>query len=89
MIQAARAVVLWERVWPALWPGMGFLGLYFVLALTGLLEFLPSAIRVLLLIVTGASLFISFWRTFGPIRRPAWFDGARRLERDSDLPTGH
>lgn len=85
MISAARAVVLWERVWPALWPGTAFLGLYAVLALTGALEALPSAARIVLLIATVSAVFVSMWRTFSPIAVPGWGDGARRLERDSDL----
>jgi uncharacterized protein (TIGR02302 family) len=85
MITAARAAVLWERVWVALWPGLGLIGLYFVLALTGVLDLLPSAVRVLLLFIIGGVLFRSFWLSFDPVKMPGWFDGARRLERDSGL----
>src|SRR5205085_10404686 len=85
MITAARAAVLWERVWIALWPGIGLIGLYLVLALLGALDLLPAALRVALLFIIGGVLFRSFWLSFDPVKMPGWFDGARRLERDSGL----
>ena len=85
MIAAARGVVLWERVWPALWPGLGLIGLYAILALTGILEMLPAWLRVSLLFAFSGLVFACFWRSFGPLRRVRWEDGARRVERDSEL----
>lgn len=85
LVFAGRSNVLWERVWPALWPGTGLLGLYAILALTGVLEMMPSWARVSLLWLLGAALFALYWKSFGPLRIPRWEDGARRVEKDSGL----
>jgi uncharacterized protein (TIGR02302 family) len=85
MVLAGRAIVLWERVWPALWRGLVVIGAYAILALLGILEMLPSPARVVLLGLVGVSLFVLYWKSFGPLRMPQWADGARRLEIDSGL----
>ena len=69
-----------------MWPGMGIIGVGMILALVGLFGIIPGAVHaVLLLVLFGALLFV-FWRSFSPFRRPRWEDGARRVERDSNLP---
>ena len=45
----ARAALLWEAVWPRLWPALGLLGGFLVLALLGLPPLLPGAWHLLLL----------------------------------------
>jgi len=84
-IAFARGVLLWERVWPALWPATGALGLYIAAALFGFTGFLAGALRSLVLLVvlfgTGTLLF----RAFRHMTMPGWFDAARRVERDSRL----
>ena len=69
-----------------MWPGMGIVGLGMILALVGLFGVIPGAVHaVILLALFGATGFI-FWRSFARFRGPRWEDGARRVERDSDLP---
>src|SRR5579871_1091048 len=85
MIALARGVLLWERIWLALWPATAVLGLYVAAALFGLPGALPGVLRSLVLLAaifgTGLLLFreIRQWKT------PGWNDAARRLERDSRL----
>ena len=85
LIFAGRSAVFWERIWPALWPMLAVIGGYAILALTGLLETLPATLRVSLLWLVGAALFVLFWNSIRPLRIPRWEDGARRVETDSGL----
>ncbi len=85
-VATARLILLWERIWPAMWPGMGIIGIGVIVALVGLFTILPGVVHALLLIVLFGSAAYFFWKTFSPFRSPRWEDGARRVERDSDLP---
>jgi uncharacterized protein (TIGR02302 family) len=85
-IATARLVVLWERFWPALWPGMGILGAGMILALVGFFSLLPGVVHALLLIAFFTVLLYALYRSFVAFRMPRWEDGARRVERDSELP---
>lgn len=82
---AARAVLLFERLWPALWPPMGLLGLLLCAALLDLPRLLPGWLHLLLLIGAGLALAgFTAWR----LRAIALPDAAaadRRLERASGL----
>ena len=44
-VALARAAILWERIWPALWPASGIVGAFLALALFGLFDFLPLGLR--------------------------------------------
>src|SRR5437016_8976492 len=85
MIAIARGVLLWERVWPALWPATGVVGLYIAAALFGLIGFLPGALRSLLLLFVLSGAAFLLLREFRQVRIPDWNDAARRVERDSRL----
>src|SRR5215471_5965195 len=85
-VATARLVVLWERIWPAMWPGMGIIGAGMILALLNFFSILPGVAHALFLILLFGSATYFFWKTFSPFRTPKWEDGARRVERDSDLP---
>jgi uncharacterized protein (TIGR02302 family) len=85
MIAAARGVVWWERVWPALWPGLGLLGLYAVLALSGVFAIIPAVLHLVILAILFSVAGYFFWRDLSLVRQPSWDDGARRVERDSHL----
>src|SRR5215212_11214909 len=85
-ISTARLVLLWERIWPAMWPGMGIVGLGMIVALFGLFAVMPGVVHAVLLVLLFASAGYFFWSTFAGFRQPRWEDGARRVERDSDLP---
>src|SRR5690348_15563026 len=84
-ISAARAFLGFERAWPALWPASGVVGSFLAAALFGVFDWLSWPIHALLLsglvTATGVLLFENL-RTYA---WPDWHDGARKLERDSEL----
>jgi len=84
-IALSRAALLWERVWPALWPASGIAGLFVAAALFDLLSVLPWALHALILsgAITASGLALYFG--LRELKWPRWSDGARRLERDSGL----
>src|SRR5215471_18552015 len=69
-----------------MWPGMGIVGAAMVLALVGLFTVLPGAVHAILLLFLFGAIIFAFWRSFAKFQRPRWEDGARRVERDSELP---
>ena len=81
----ARAVLLFERVWPALWPALGVTGAFLCAALLGLPAALPPVLHVLLLVAT---VLLIARLLVGGLRGVAWPGGIeadRRLEHDSGL----
>ena len=85
-VLSARLALLWERIWLAMWPGIGIVGIGMAIALLGLFSFVPGYIHAILLMIFFISAGYFFWSTFSKVRAPNWVDGARRVERDSDLP---
>ena len=85
MVGLARAVLFWERLWPALWPGLCIVGLFAVLALSGLFTVLPAVLHLIVLCALFALAGFFFWRDLSIFKIPSWTDGARRVEYDSDL----
>ena len=85
LILASRGALLWERVWPALWPGSAIAGVFVAAALFDLFAPLPWAIHALILAgaITGIGLCLYF--SLQDFRVPGWMEGARRLERSSGL----
>ena len=100
-IALARAALGVERLLPALWPALGFAGLYLAAALFGLFKYIPWEAQSLLLASTVTAVALSLARGLERLVWPGVFDGARRLERDSGfvhrpiserddiLPDGH
>ena len=81
----ARAALLWEAVWPRLWPALGLLGVFLVLALLGLPSLLPGGWHMLLLAAAAGGLGFLLWRGFRDFRPPGDAAAERRLERESGL----
>lgn len=82
----ARAAILWERVWPAVAPLLGVVGLFVIVALTGLLPLLPGWFHALILLgFAGATVAAAVWG-IRQVRLPGEAEGERRLERVSGLP---
>ena len=52
----ARLVLWWEAAWPALWPPLGILGVFLVVALAGLPLVLPGWLHLLLLAAFAVAL---------------------------------
>jgi hypothetical protein len=84
-ILAARAILCFERIWPALWPATGIAGLTLA---AGLFDaFTPLAWPLHALILAGLTTAIALCLYFNleTFTLPGWEEGARRLERDSAL----
>jgi len=81
----SRAALTWERVWPALWPASGFVGLFAALALFDAFTPLPWILHALLLSAAITATGLALYYGLRGVRLPSWLDGARRLERTSAL----
>jgi uncharacterized protein (TIGR02302 family) len=81
----SRLALWWEGAWRALWPPLGVIGAFLVLAFTGLLPALPPALHLLILIGFAAALGYFGYHAAQGLRAPAADAAARRLERDSGL----
>src|SRR3546814_11841163 len=58
----ARLALIWERLWRALWPASGILGLFVVLALFDVLPLLPGWLHALALAALAAGFAYALWR---------------------------
>ena len=85
LILLARASLAAERVLPALWPALGFAGLYTAAALFGLYALIPWTLQALLLAASITAIGLSLDVGFAGFAWPSWKDGARRLEEESGL----
>jgi uncharacterized protein (TIGR02302 family) len=84
-VAVSRAALLWERVWPSLWPASGIAGLFAAAALFDLFAPLPWALHALILATTLTGLGLALYFGLRELKLPSWIDGARRLERDSNF----
>ncbi len=87
-IAEARLALAWERVWPALWPSSGILGLYLAAGLFGLFDLLWWEVHLALLLAVLGGMAVLLHRELKDFRFPSWEEGARRVERDSALAHG-
>ncbi|HET6307775.1 MAG TPA: DUF4175 family protein [Rhodopila sp.] len=81
----ARAAILFEAVWPALWPPLGIAGLFLCAALLNLPPLLPASLHLALLgvlLLAMAGLLLNGLRK---IRLPDTGAADRRLEARSGL----
>lgn len=84
-VNAARALLAFERLWPALWPASGIAGLGITAALLNLFAPLPWPLHSLVLAGTVTAIALTLTFNFEHFVWPRWDEGARRLERDSAL----
>ncbi len=84
-IAGERAILAWERVWPALWPASAIVGLFAAAALFGLPALLPWPLHALILAAVITATGLSLYFACEGLRWPGRVEGARRLERDSTL----
>ena len=83
--QLARSALLFERIWPAIWPALGVLGVFAVGALLDLPRSLPPMAHVALLLVTVVAIGMFLYRGLHGLRAPDQRAADRRLERASGL----
>src|SRR3984957_11867140 len=81
----ARATLLFERIWPALWPAVGVAGLFVCVVLLDLPRMLPSWAHISLLAVTFLLIAGLLIRNLRGIRAPDDKAADRRLEVASGL----
>jgi len=81
----ARAILGFERIWPALWPASGIAGLVLGAALFDLFTPLPWPLHALILACITTAIALTLYFNLEDMRLPSWDEGARRLEQDSAL----
>ncbi len=81
----ARAVLLFERVWPALWPPLGVAGALACAALLELPSWLPPQAHLALLVAAGILVLALLVRELLRITAPDAAEADRRLETASGL----
>lgn len=81
----ARFVILFERLWPALWPPLGVLGAFVCAALVGLPQVLPPLAHNMLLAAVVIAFAALLVRGLRAVRTPDDADADRRLETASGL----
>jgi len=81
----ARAVLLFERIWPAIWPPLGVAGLFVCAALLDLPRLLPPWVHIAVLAVTALLIVGLLYRGLRGIGAPDDRAADRRLEIASGL----
>lgn len=87
-LRLARLALLWERVWPALWPVVFVLGAFAVLALFDVLPLLPGIAHAVALTLFAVALAAAVWFGWRSARAgglPDRIAARRRIERASGL----
>ncbi len=83
--ELARLAILFERLWPAVWPPAGIAGLFVVLALLSLPRLLSPWVHLAYVAVFGV-VFLALWvRGLHSIAVPEDGEADRRLERSSGI----
>ena len=81
----ARLALLFERVWPALWPPLGVAGVFLCAALLDLPRLLPPMLHLALLAATGVAIVVLLVRGWKGLAAPDDAAADRRLEVASGL----
>jgi uncharacterized protein (TIGR02302 family) len=81
----ARSAILFERIWPALWPAIGIAGAFVCIALLDLPRLLPPWAHIALLAITGSLIVGLLIRGLYGIAAPDEKSADRRLELASGL----
>lgn len=82
-IRLTKAVLLWEKAWPALWPGFGFVGLFLSFSLLGVWSLLPTVVHAATIAGLLVATVLSLWVGFRGIAFPTREDALRRLEKSN------
>jgi len=84
-LHLARMALLWERLWPDLWPATGTLGVFLIVAFFDLLPHLPGLVHAVVLAVFAATFGFALWRARGALSWPPQAAAERRIESASGL----
>ena len=77
--------ISWERVWQALWPASGIVGLFLFLVLVDVLPSLAGWLHILLLFGFAIGIVLAFGHNLSKFGLPTRSEIDRRLEADSAL----
>ncbi|WP_158922813.1 DUF4175 domain-containing protein [Acidisphaera sp. S103] len=81
----ARAAILFEAVWPALWPPLAVVGLFLCVALLNLPPLLPASLQVALLVLVALATAGLLFNGLRKVRLPDDHAADRRLETRSGM----
>ncbi len=81
----ARLVLLWEAIWPNLWPILAVIGIFAALVLFDVLPLLPGWLHAVFLLVIALALVWALWHGIRNIHLPRAGEAQRRLEQDSGI----
>ena len=84
-ILAARLVLYWERLAPAILPILGVIAAFIIFALLGFWEKTPVWLHWIALTFGVGALGIFFWRDIRPLRWPSRRAAQARIEDDARL----
>ncbi len=80
-----RIVLLWERLWLALWPAAGVAGLFIALSLLDVWALVSGWVHVVALLAFAGAVGGALWRGLSGLSMPDSEDARRRLETQSEL----
>ncbi len=84
-IFAARLVLFWEQLWPAILPALAIPFTIIVISLFGLWGFTPAWLHWVVLVLSGLAFALALWRDLGPMRFPSRRQAQARLEEDGQV----
>jgi hypothetical protein len=84
-LRLARAALLWEQIWPACWPALAVLGVFFALALFDLLPHLPGLLHAAILLGFGAAFVVALAVANRGLIVPDQAAARRRIELESGV----
>jgi len=81
----ARASLLWEHLWPGLWPATALAGVFSAAALLNLFSYLPVWLHGALVIAFLVAFFISLYKAFSGLPFIRQLQTRHRIEQSSGL----
>jgi uncharacterized protein (TIGR02302 family) len=85
-LRLAALALLWERIWPALWPGVAVIGIFLAAALFDLPARLPGVVHIAALAVAAVALAAALRHAWPQFRLPGRGAARRRIETASGVP---
>ena len=84
-ISLTRLSLIWEHVWPALWPATAIAGLFISAALFNVFALIPLWLHVLVMMATLVGFTSALYRVFIKFPKIDVVKVRKRLERNSGL----
>ena len=81
-ILAARLVLFWEQLWPAVLPALVIPFTLIVLSLFDVWQFTPAWLHWAVLALSSGAFAAALWRDLGPVHFPSRRQAQARLEED-------